>query len=181
MKLYRFSPIQNQEELLEAINYIHRACHKLCKNSFDKYLPNAGNVGVFCHYPEEYDRLTDIRKQLTKPSDNLDQKYFELHEPIVIPAIGDIPETTYTYLYIRKPDIYRGQVGDIDFYLEQPEYDTLKQSLLDGKQIPGARIFPRNDLDMIELYDFDIDACGYVSTNLMSQKVRIKLSEETNL
>ena len=88
---------------------------------------------------------------------------------------------TYTHLYIRKPDIYRAQVGDVDFYLEQSEYDALKSDLANGKEISGARIFPRNDLDMIELYNPDVDALGYVSTNSMSQKVRKKLSDETNL
>ncbi len=181
MKLYRFSPIKNQDELLEAIKYIHFACYKLCKQSFRKYLPNAGNMGVFCHYDEEHTGLVEIRKQIAKPSDDPNQKYFELYEPIVIPVQDGVPETTYTHLYIRKPDIYRAQVGDVDFYLEQDEYDKLKAELAGGKVVPGARIFPRNDLDMIELYDPDIDALGYVSTNVMSEKVRIKLSEETNL
>ena len=34
---------------------------------------------------------------------------------------------------------------------------------------------------MVELYDPNIDVLGYVSTNKMSEKVRVKLSEETNL
>ncbi|MCB9822406.1 hypothetical protein H6801_03525 [Candidatus Nomurabacteria bacterium] len=181
MRLYRFSPIQDKEQLLEAIRYIHFACYKLCKQSFGEYLPNAGNMGVFCHYDDEHARLVEIRKQIAKPSDDPNQKYFELYEPIVIPAQDNVPETTYTHLYIRKPDIYRAQVGDVDFYLEQSEYDKLKQSLIDGADIKGARVFPRNDLDMIELYDPDVDTLGYVSTNAMSEKVRIKLSEETNL
>ena len=181
MKLYRFSPIQTQNELLEAIKYIHLSCYELCKQSFGKYLPNAGNMGVFCHYDDEHTQLAEIRKQIAKPSDDSNQKYFELYEPIIIPAQNDVPETTYTHLYVRKPDIYRAQVGDIDFYLEQSAYDKLKQSLVDGLKIKGARVFPRNDLDMIELYDPDIDALGYVSINVMSEKVRIKLSEETKL
>ena len=181
VKPYRYSPIQDHDELLEAIKHIHLACYGLCKQSFDKYLPNAGNVGVFCHYADEYEQLVEVRKKLTKPSDNPEQKYFELYEPIVIPAQEDVPETTYTHLYVREPDPYRHHVGDIDFYLEQPEYDKLKQSLKDGEQIKGARLFPRNDLDMVELYDPDVDVLGYVSTNMMSQKVRTKQSEETNL
>lgn len=111
MKLYRFSPIENKDQLLEAIKYIHLACHQLCKQSFGNYLPNAGNMGVFTHYNDEYDRLTKLREELTLPSDNPNQKYYQLHNPIVISAEGDIPETTYTYLYIRKPDPYRYQVG----------------------------------------------------------------------
>ena len=31
MKLYRFSPIKNEEELLEAIKHTHFACFELCK------------------------------------------------------------------------------------------------------------------------------------------------------
>ncbi len=181
MKLYRFSPIKNREELLETIKHIHFECYKLCKQSFGHYLPNAGNMGVFCHYDEEYERLIGIRKELTEPSNNLNQKYFRLYEPIVIPAQGDVPETTYTYLYIRKPDPYRHHVGDVDFYLEPEEYRELKKSLLAGKKMIGARVFERPDLDMIELYDPDVDALAYVSTNKMSEMVRVKLSEATKL
>lgn len=65
--------------------------------------------------------------------------------------------------------------------MEQSKYDDLKQSIHDGETVKGARIFPRNDLDMIEPYDPDIDAIGYVSTKVMSEKVSIKLSEVTRL
>jgi hypothetical protein len=181
MKLYRFSPINTQEELYAAIEHIHSSCYELCKQSFGKYLPNAGNMGIFCHYEDEYTRLVEIRKKLTEPSDDPNQKYFRLLEPIIIPTEAGVPETTYTHLYIRKPDIYRAQVGDVDFYLEQTEYDDLKQRLRSGELVTGARVFPRNDLDMIELYDPDVDALAYVSTSTMTEKVRIKLSGETNL
>ncbi len=181
MKLYRFSPIKSQEELFEAIKHIHFSCHQLCKNSFGYYLPNSGNMGVFCHYDDEYERLINIRKELTKPSDNPNQKYFRLHRPIVIPARDDIPETVYTFLYIRKPDPYRYQVGDVDFYLEPEKYNELKKELLNGKKMKGARVFERPDLDMIELYNPDIDTLAYVSTEKMSETVRVKQSDITKL
>ena len=167
--------------MFEAIKHIHFECHNLCKQSFGYYLPNAGNIGVFCHYEEEYQRLIEIRKELTEVSDNPNQKYFRLYEPIIIPAQGGIPETTYTYLYIRRPDPYRHHVGDLDFYLEPEKYTKLKQSLLGGKKVRGTRIFGRADLDMIELFDPDVDALAYVSTKQMTKKVRLKLSEETKL
>ncbi len=181
MKLYHFSPINSKEKLREAIEYVHFACHTLCKDSFGSYLSNAGNVGIFCHYDEEYEFLTALRKELTEDTDNVNQKYFRLHEPIVIPAHEDVPETTYTFLYIRRPDPYRSQVGDIDFFLPQNEYEELKQLMLDGKSVQGARVFERPDLDMIELHNPDIDALGYVSTAEMSEAVRVKLSEATKL
>ncbi len=181
MKLYRFSPIKSKEELIEAIKHTHFECYKLCKQSFGEYLPNAGNLGIFCHYEDEYEFLTGLRKEMTEASDNVNQKYFRLHEPIVIPAEDDVPETTYTYLYIRKPDPYRSQVGDVDFYLEPEKYNELKQEMLNGKQLKGARVFDRPDLDMIELCDPDSDALGYVSTEKMTETVRVKQSEHTNL
>lgn len=181
MKFYRFSPIHSQQQLMQAIEHIHSSCYQLCKKSFGKYYPNAGNMGIFCHYDEEYEFLTELRKQLTEPSENLNQKYFKLLEPIIIPAQDDIPETTYTHLYIRKPDPYRHHAGDLDFYIDPTEYSELKQSLLDGKKIAGARIFPREDLDMIELYNPDVDVLGYLSPRDMTEKVRIKQSDETNL
>lgn len=181
MTLYRFSPIENEEQLLEAIKYTHSACHKLVKQSLGEYLPNAGNVGIFCHYDNEYELLTNIRKELTEPSDDPNQKYFRLREPIVVPAQGYVQETKYTHLYIRRPDPYRSHVGDVDFYLEPEKYAELKKSLMDGKKIRGARIFERSDLDMIELYDPDIDALAYVGTDKETEKVRVKQSETTKL
>lgn len=137
--------------------------------------------GFFCHFDSEFEFLTEVRKELTEPSSNPDQKYFRLLKPIVIPATSSIPETTYEYLYIRRPDPYRSYVGDIYFYLEPERYKELRQSLLDGKKIKGARVFDRPDLDMVELYDPDVDVLAYVSTEKMSSAVRIKLSEHTKL
>lgn len=136
---------------------------------------------MFCHYDEEHEWLVGIRKELTEESDNLNQKYFRWHRPIVISARDGVPETSHTYLYIRRPDPYRHHVGDIDFYLEPEKYAELKQMLLAGKKIKGARAFERPDLDMIELYDPDSDALAYVSTKRMTEMVRVKLSDVTKL
>ena len=171
MRLYRFSPIENKDQLLKAIKYIHFACFKLCDQIFGEYLPVAGNIGVFCHYDGEYKFLTNLREELTDQSDNFNQKYYRLHNPIIIPAKANIPEAVYTYIYIRKPDPYRGQTGDGDFVLEPVKYAELKKSILDGKRIKGARIFERPEDDMIELYDPDIDALAFITTSKISEKV----------
>lgn len=167
MKLYRFSPIETEEQLFEAIRHLHYACNKLCYQIFGRYLPNAGNVGVFCHYDKEYDALIELRKKLTQEADNINQKYFRLHEPITIEANEMGPQNTYSYLYIRRPDPYRAQVGDVDFYIEADEYAELADNLP-----KGARQFERPELDMLELYDPNIDALAYVGTDSMVQKVR---------
>jgi hypothetical protein len=183
MKLYRFSPIKSKVELLEAIKHIHFECYKLCKASFGRYLLNAGNVGVFCHYEDEYKYLTSIRKEMTEESDNVNQKYFRLQNSIVIPAKDDIPETTYTHLYIRKPDqsAYGKYVGDVDFVLEEDEYTKIKNKLLNGEAIKGAEIYDRPGWDTIQITDTDVDAIAFLSTKEFSEKVRVKFTEDTKL
>ncbi len=104
-----------------------------------------------------------------------------MREPIVVPARGDAPETTYEYLYIRRPNPNSPQAGDVDFMLEQDEFEVLKVRLLAGEVVPGARIFDRPDLDMIELYDPEVDALAYVSPRAMTEIVRTKQSILTNL
>lgn len=174
MKLFRFSQIKNKTQLFKATEYIHFECHRLCKQNLGYLLPVSGNVGVFCHYEDEYEYLTKIRKELTDLSDNWNQKYFRLYKPIVIPAKNGIPETTYTYLYIRKPDPNNLHVGDVDFYLGPNKYKELKQSLLSGKVIKGVKIFERPDLDLIRLYDEDIDVTSYIGKKTMTENVRVK-------
>ncbi len=149
-------------------------CFELCKKAFGKYLPVAGNMGIFCHYDNEYKYLTKLREEITEKSDNFNQKYFRLHEPIINTAKDGVPETIYTHLYIRKPDQYRAQVGDVDFVINDDEYSMLKKALQDGSSVNGARVFDRPDLDMIELSDPDIDTLAYVSTKAMTEKVRVK-------
>lgn len=149
---------------MEAIEYTHFACFRLCEKALGKYLPVAGNIGIFCHYDDEYELLTGIRKELTSESDAMFTKFYRLHEPIVIQTEENIPETTYTHLYIRKPDPYRAQVGDVDFLLLKDEYEKLKQSVASGRVPKGARIFERHEPDMVELFDPDVDALAYIRT-----------------
>lgn len=177
MKLYRFSPINSEQELQDVIEYLHFESFRLCKNSFGRYLPVAGNLGIFCHYDDEYNYLTKIREKLTEESDNLNQKYYRLKTPITISAREDIPETTYTYLYVRKADPYRHHVGDIDFVLEDDEYQELKEKMKQGYPVPDARLFPSPRLDMIELYHPDSDVLAYVTTGYMADEVHVTKSE----
>jgi hypothetical protein len=81
MKLYRFSPIESEEMLREAIEHIHVASFNLCQKSFGENLMVAGNIGIFCHYDDEYSFLTTLREKLTQDSDNWNQKYYKLHNP----------------------------------------------------------------------------------------------------
>jgi len=158
---FRFSPIRDMSRLSEALFHIHISCHRLCKQSLGMYLPVAGNIGIFSHSEEEYSLLTRLQQELVDRTKSVYGKYFLLHEPVIFPVTGDIPETTYTHLYIRKPDIKKPHVGDLDFYLSPPTYMDFKQKVQNGA-VPGARLLERADLDLVELFHQDIDALGYV-------------------
>jgi len=174
MKLFRFSPIKNKKELFEVIIYLHFESFRLLRQNLGYILPVSGNVGIFCHYEDEFERLIEIRKELTDLHDNWNQKYFRLYKPTIISAKGNIPEATYTHLYIRKPEAAHPNVGDIDFYLEPKKYGELKESLLSGKVIKGVRIFERPDLDLIRLSDPKSDVSVFVGMYQMSKVARVK-------
>jgi len=161
MHTFRFSPINDVSGMMDALLHIHLSCHKLCMQSLGNYLPVAGNIGIFSHSEEEYSLLTQLQHELVDRTKSVYGKYFLLHEPVIFPATNDIPETTYTHLYIRKPDVKKPQVGDLDFYLPPEHYANLKQSVQKGA-VPGARLLNRPDLDLVELYNDRIDTLGYI-------------------
>lgn len=172
MRQFRFSPIKCERELYKVLEYIHLEAHRMCEKNLGRLLPVCGNIGVFCHYEDEFEWLTKLRKELTDQSDNWNHKYFRLYKPIVIPAKNDIPKTTYTYLYVRKPDPKNSHVGDVDFYLEPNKYEELKMSLLSGKIMNGVRIFDRPDLDLIRLSDSNSDVTAYVGKKTMTENIQ---------
>lgn len=164
------------EKLYAKVEHIHFSCFELCKQALGKYLPVAGNVGIFCQSEQEFELLTKLREEITEPLDNPNQKYYLLYKPIVIPAKEDVPKTSYTYLYIRKldPTPYGRYVGDIDFVLKDSDYANLKESLKNGAVIKGAEIYNRPGWDMIQLSVPEIDCVAYVGTDAMTQKVRVR-------
>lgn len=164
MNSFRFSPVKSKEKLLEALEYIHFQSFVLCKQNLGRILPVAGNIGFFCHYEDEFEYLTNLRKEMTDTNWNWNNKYYHLHAPIVIPEKNDVPETTYTFLYIRKPTPDAVHVGDVDFYLPPKEYENLKKDVVAGRYEKEVRIFERPDLDLVRLYDPDIDVSAFVGS-----------------
>lgn len=169
------------DNLKNILDKIHEQAYVLCINTFGKPLKNAGNIGVFCQSEAQYIAFTELRTKMTKQSNDINQKYFELNEPIVYEAVGEIPKATYTHLYIRRYDPEELHIGDVDFYLEDSEFHALKKRVSLGEDVIGARLYDRKDLDMVELYDKSMETLAYVSTKEMTERARVKQSEETVL
>lgn len=158
MKLYRFSPIETEGALRDAIAHIDTAGHELCTRIMGRSLSMTGSLAVFAHYEDEYKTLKEIQQKWARDPAAIHEKYRELRDPIKSRAAG----ARYTRLYIRAPDPYRVHIGDFDVCLPSNEYTTLKNKIESGQGPRGARIFPRPDLDMIELFDPDVDVLVYI-------------------
>lgn len=163
------------DELQKRIEQIHLDCHKLCIMSIRKYLPVAGNLGVFSQSEDEYLIFSKLQKELVEVSANPKQKYFKLISPIIISTIDENPQAIYTHLYIRKfdPSPYGTYLGDVDFVMRRDAYIKLRESVSRGF-IPGAEIYKRPGWDTIQITDPNINSVAYISTRNFAEKVRVK-------
>jgi hypothetical protein len=152
MKLYRFSPIKNKNELTKAARYVSTQTTKLCKKTIGKSLP-ISSLTIFSHYESEYKQLCKILYSLGDPYNENNGPRVVLYGPI---KVGD---NLITHLRIRKPDPYRMQVGCNDFDFD--DYNNFKSRYLkSGKQ--NLRLIERSDYEMIEFWNPDFDVLAYV-------------------
>lgn len=107
---------------------------------------------------------------MVSESSNWNQKYYRLHEPITVLTKGGVPGAVYTYRYIRKPDQH-SEVGDVDFVLDQKEFDDLKGSLLGGLKISGVEVLYRPDLNLIKLFDPNMNVLSFVGKKNMEENI----------
>ena len=164
------------DKLYERIGAIHIDCFTLIKNTFGYYLPVSGNIAVFCQSEDEYDKFLLERELITKVSDDPKQKYFELKEPVEIAGRADFPATTYTHLYIRKPDTtdYGKFKGDVDFIVGNEEYRSLVKEVTARKYGTQVVMYDRPGWDTIQITAKGIKSVAYVSTIEMAIKARFK-------
>lgn len=160
-------------QFYDKITYIYYQCSGLIKESVDFVPKTAGNVAIFCQNEVEYDEFQKIAKNLVLPSDNPAQKYFQLRDPIIIPSNGTAPQTALSWLYIRKPAKDTPESGDVDFILNQSDYDTLKVKVQNG-DVKNSSIYDRENWDMIEFKNKKYDGLPYITTLPMAEKVRVK-------
>ena len=166
----------SENDLVNLITQIHKDCYYLCFSAFAKYYANSGNIGIFAQSQEEYDQLIQIRDNIVIPSNNPDLKYFELRKQIVIHSIKNIPEISYKYLYIRKPDPndYGKYLGDIDFVTSKLELSDILRKIKNGNLIHNTTIYNYNDKEFIQLSNSGIKSVGYLSTPEIAEYMRIR-------
>lgn len=165
--------MRKDKPIADIVERIHKDCSELVRETVGRYLPVAGNVAIFCQSDKEHQQLLELSGNLTLPSDNPNQKYFKLRRSIVIPEINGVPESSYDYLYIRKPSPNSTEIGDIDFILSPSEYTELKKKVRVGK-IRNAYIYDRPGWDMVEIRKPGVMVLPYVTTKDMAEKARVR-------
>lgn len=161
------------EQLYERVRYVYQQCSLLIKESLGTVPPTAGNVAIFCQSGEQFEEFSQIANQLVQPSNNPMQKYFQLIQPITIEATDEIPGTTLSWLYIRKPAEGSPESGDVDYMLSQADYDNLKKQVSDGK-VKNASTYVRPGWDMIEFRNSKYDGLPYAGVLQMQERVRVR-------
>jgi hypothetical protein len=172
-----FTKIESKQQLFQLIKEIHTECYRLSFKSFGRYFDNAGNIGIFCHYDDEYELLTQIRNELCIEQENPRLKYYTLKNPIIFESDDGIPAAKYTHLYIRKPDPtdYGKHAGDIDFFLNDKDYlSLLNRFKSDQKNSKGASLYEYNGAEMIEIASSLEGALAYISTKEIAEGMRFK-------
>jgi hypothetical protein len=149
MKLYRFSPIKDEDSLFEVYEYITGELEKLSNKLFSEALPIT-TLKVFPHYPDEYKFLYKIVSNMgSAASFNSKTSYYATVKK-------KMKGYDINYLGVRIVDPYRLHVGCGDYEIDN--YDEFKQKYL--SKSPFVREF--QDKDMIEVWHPEFDILGYV-------------------
>jgi len=163
--LYRFSPIDNKQGMLDAVEYVTKEATKMVFRDKGYTLP-IKYVTIFAHYEKEYSELVELAAQLGTQSDTNNGIKTALDKPIEIFAMkldvnGEHQDVIHSIesIRIRKPDPYRTQVGCCDF-----EYDGDYTWLASTETLSSntTRRIQRDDIDMVEFFNPDFDVLGYV-------------------
>ncbi len=149
LNLYRFSPIESEDQFFEALEYIVSAADQLAQEVLGESLP-INTVKVFAHYYDEYKYLLDLVSRMGNRSQLSSETsyYVEIDKEISRQAIQ--------YLGVRIVDPYRLHVGCADYEIQN--YHDLKDAFLKK----GSYVRSIENGEMLELWHPDTDVLGYV-------------------
>ena len=147
-KLYRFSPIKDEKELEQVLDYLTTELEKLSRKLFDHKLPIT-TLKIFSHYQDEYEYLHNLVIKMGPKAS------FSSETSTYVQVSKNIRGYDISYLGIRIVDPYRLHVGCGDYEIDN--FDEFKKKYA-GKT-PCVRDFSD---DMIEIWHPEYDVLGYV-------------------
>lgn len=147
-KIYRFSPVKNEETITDVLIYLTSELEKLSQELFNKTLPIT-TLKIFAHYPEEYDYLHKLISNMGPKAS------FSSDTSLYVEVSKKIKGYSINYLGVRIVDPYRMQVGCGDY--EIADFEEFKEENINKS--PFVRNFRD---DMVELWHPDFDVLGYI-------------------
>lgn len=142
-----------QEELLNLARTTAEKAGQLVHGVLGRRL-NIAYLTIFAHVPEEYEQMLEAAQGLGERSEANNGEKFKLTEPL---------QTNYGQVHllrIRKPDVYRPQLGCADFTVE--DYAAFKTEEL-PKHPEHMRRIERPEYEMIEFFTYHPnDVLAYV-------------------
>lgn len=152
MNPFRFSPIESEEKLIEAVTYVATETSRLCEQVIGHPLPIT-SLTIFSHSPDEFEKLTQILLSLGNLLNESNGPRVVLYTPITVNG------HTITHLRIRKPDIERPQVGCNDFDIA--DYAVFKATYL-ASHPENLRCIVRPEYEMIEFFGKNFAVLAYI-------------------
>ena len=152
MQPYRFSPIQNEQQLKTAVSYVATKTSDLAEKIIGKKL-SISSLTIFSHSAIEFENLQKILLTLGAFYNENNGPRVSLYNPI------EINTNTIKYLRIRKPDPDRPQVGCNDFDID--DYSAFENQYLSNHP-QNLLMTERPTYKMIEFFDSDFDVLAYI-------------------
>jgi hypothetical protein len=135
----------SKEDLIKIAELIAKKTASLVERTIGLSLP-ISYITIFTHAQYEYERFIEWAQELGQSAEANNGLKFQLNEPL------QTANGTVTHIRIRKPDVYRCQLGCADFKVE--DYVTFKEEEL-PKHPENLRLIERPEYEMLEFFDFD--------------------------
>jgi hypothetical protein len=143
----------SKEDLLKLASLIAEKTASLVRRTSGRDLP-ISYLTICSHHPHEYERFIEWAEELGEKAEANNGFKFLLKEPLQT-ANGAVAQ-----IRIRKPDVYRSQLGCADFEVE--DYESFKKEEL-PKHPDNLRLIERPEYEMLEFFDFDNnDVLAYI-------------------
>ncbi len=145
--------IETREDLEQLAKMISEKTANLVEKTISQSLP-ISYLTIFSHTPQEYEKFIEWLGELRGSVEANNGLKFLLSEPLET-SCGPVAQ-----IRIRKPDVYRSQLGCADFTVK--DYLVFKSEIY-AKYPSNLRLIERSDYEMFEFFDFENnDVLAYV-------------------
>jgi hypothetical protein len=155
VSLYKFSPIETQEQFEAALGYVAENVGNLAVRLCGQRMP-VPILKLFAHYNSEYQILEGFVKRHGQKAKVSSGNSFYVHVKSGLRVAGEPIEL----LGVRRPDPYRMQVGCGDYVVD--DFQGFADKVIQAQPEYARPVENAHGLSMVELWHPDFDVLGYI-------------------